>query len=83
MWHPNLQGRCQKTYLKRNCVGAYLRSPDDSRIVVHFCTFLAFWQDRLAARATAVTPDTPHDGRGFALAIFPAIWTHTPPDGRL
>jgi hypothetical protein len=35
-------------------------SPDEPRTVVDFCAFAAFWQDRLAARTTAVIPGRAH-----------------------
>jgi hypothetical protein len=60
-------------------LAADLGCPDDCRFCVNFCDFLAFWQARLAARTTAVTPCTSNGGRGAALAIFLAIWTHSDP----
>jgi hypothetical protein len=52
-------------------------SPDDSRSCVHFCDFPAFSQERVAARTSAVIPDSPNGGSGADLAVFPGIWTHS------
>ena len=41
----------RKCYSLRN-----RHSPDERRSGENFCVFPAFWQDRLAARMTAVTP---------------------------
>jgi hypothetical protein len=52
-------------------------SPDDSRFRENFGAFPSFWQDRLAARTTAVASGSPNGDRGVDLAIFAGIWTHS------
>ena len=50
-------------------------SPYEPRTAANFCAFPAFWQDRRAALAAAVTLGSPNGCRAADLAISPGIWS--------